>query len=609
MEIDFACGGSGGEKCAADSSTYTSGPFQFTQVTWTPIQPGFSCTWTSTLIACGSPASTAGPMGTLRATYKAPATLAPGAYVLHTTGGGPTPQIEVTPSSPVAALEVTQTPTVVPAGSPAPNLDGANSTLATITNVGSSPVQNIRFAENPPAPFEIDTTAPMPPGCLPDPDELVCNIPSLNPGQSTTLTFWVKNPETTPSGWVDVDFDVSSFSPPVQDDGSSTMYSYNGPATVTQSWPSTVYTGLPSEATITVSKLPSGTAVATLTDAFPSALGVTGASVSEGQCAGPPAPLKCVLSPESDGEVTITVQFTPTGAPGTTVANTAQLVGQTTNNANVASIRLSSGYSFWPVGAYPAGSSLTANGSTLEMQPDGNSVLTDKSGSVQWASNTSQNPGAYARMQPDGNLVVYSQSGTVLWASGTYDQGFDQQPGDQYSVTLGTAAGDKGTNMYVVDASVGVVLFDSARVKPKWTPNTPPSAGPWTQAFPYSGFGPPYWVVGKYPAGSSLRLGGNKLTMQDNGQLLYSNNMGSSLWQTPTIGTGNYLRVQDDGNLVVYSSADAPLWSSNSGRGSATQVGDLILVGLGALDGQPGPYLFIYDQTMNSVLTRLASPN
>ncbi len=46
----------------------------------------------STLIACGSPASTAGPMGTLRATYKAPATLAPGAYVLHTTGGGPTPQ-------------------------------------------------------------------------------------------------------------------------------------------------------------------------------------------------------------------------------------------------------------------------------------------------------------------------------------------------------------------------------------------------------------------------------------------------------------------------------------------------------------------------------------
>ena len=91
--------------------------------------------------------------------------------------------------------------------------------------------------------------------------------------------------------------------------------------------------------------------------------------------------------------------------------------------------------------------------------------------------------------------------------------------------------------MYVVDASVGVVLFDSARVKPKWTPNTPSSAGPWTQAFPYSGFGPPYWVVGKYPAGSSLRLGGNKLTMQDNGQLLYSNNMGSSLWQTPTIGT------------------------------------------------------------------------
>ena len=58
---------------------------------------------------------------------------------------------------------------------------------------------------------------------------------------------------------------------------------------------------------------------------------------------------------------------------------------------------------------------------TLIMQTDGNLVEYTNSGQPIWASNTSNNPGAYAIMQTDGNLVIYGSNGSALWNSGTYN--------------------------------------------------------------------------------------------------------------------------------------------------------------------------------------------
>jgi hypothetical protein len=54
----------------------------------------------------------------------------------------------------------------------------------------------------------------------------------------------------------------------------------------------------------------------------------------------------------------------------------------------------------------------------LSAQTDGNLVLKDETGRVRWATNTHNNPGAYAVWQEDGNLVVYTKRGPI-WATNT----------------------------------------------------------------------------------------------------------------------------------------------------------------------------------------------
>jgi len=62
---------------------------------------------------------------------------------------------------------------------------------------------------------------------------------------------------------------------------------------------------------------------------------------------------------------------------------------------------------------------ISDGGDTLTMQGDGNLVLYAPGKAPIWASNTSDNNGAWLSMQPDGNLVVVAPSGKPLWAAGT----------------------------------------------------------------------------------------------------------------------------------------------------------------------------------------------
>ncbi|MFI9270454.1 glycoside hydrolase domain-containing protein [Kitasatospora sp. NPDC052896] len=87
-------------------------------------------------------------------------------------------------------------------------------------------------------------------------------------------------------------------------------------------------------------------------------------------------------------------------------------------------------YQVWPV--LPGGTVLGPGEWTegaltrLMMQADGNLVMyRRRDGAVLWASDTEENPGAYAIQQGDGNFVVYQagggpNNGGALWASGTW---------------------------------------------------------------------------------------------------------------------------------------------------------------------------------------------
>jgi len=71
---------------------------------------------------------------------------------------------------------------------------------------------------------------------------------------------------------------------------------------------------------------------------------------------------------------------------------------------------------------FEAGTVVQTVRSKLIMQPDGNLVLYDASGTAHWASQT-QGTGNTAEFQEDGNLVVYNSQHQALWASTT--QGAD----------------------------------------------------------------------------------------------------------------------------------------------------------------------------------------
>ncbi|MFI6003982.1 RHS repeat-associated core domain-containing protein [Streptomyces sp. NPDC051366] len=68
----------------------------------------------------------------------------------------------------------------------------------------------------------------------------------------------------------------------------------------------------------------------------------------------------------------------------------------------------------------PSGTTVESKSVRLDMQADGNLVLTGiANGKVLWSSGTSGNPGASATVRADGNLVVTGTTGTVLWSSGS----------------------------------------------------------------------------------------------------------------------------------------------------------------------------------------------
>ena len=68
-------------------------------------------------------------------------------------------------------------------------------------------------------------------------------------------------------------------------------------------------------------------------------------------------------------------------------------------------------------------------------------------------------------------------------------------------------------------------------------------------------------------ASNTNGLGGTRLTMQSNGDLVLYTNSNSAVWSTRTSGAGgNRAVMQGDANFAILSSSNAVVWSTNTGQ-------------------------------------------
>ena len=55
---------------------------------------------------------------------------------------------------------------------------------------------------------------------------------------------------------------------------------------------------------------------------------------------------------------------------------------------------------------------------------------------------------------------------------------------------------------------------------------------------------------------------GNRVVMEESGNLAIYDDKNNIIWQTDTRGKGEYAQLDDDANLVVYGSNGIPVWST-----------------------------------------------
>jgi hypothetical protein len=190
---------------------------------------------------------------------------------------------------------------------------------------------------------------------------------------------------------------------------------------------------------------------------------------------------------------------------------------------------------------------------TLTQQPDGNLVLADDAKRVQWASQTSANPGATASFDRSGDLVVYAKGGAVLWRSSTDGQGALLEVRDD-----GNAAVTRADHQEV---------WSSKSERTRLYPGQTLTAG--QQRHTADG----RFMLAQYPDGNLVVVGADKKV----------------IWSAQTSGhQGGYTLMQPDGNLVVSGPDKQPVWSSGTyGHSGAAAVlsgdGNLTLTAGGAV--------------------------
>jgi murein DD-endopeptidase len=171
----------------------------------------------------------------------------------------------------------------------------------------------------------------------------------------------------------------------------------------------------------------------------------------------------------------------------------------------------------------------------LDMQSDGNLVLTSGFDRVMWATMTYGNPGAWFAVQGDGNLVVYSATNAVLWQ-----------------------ANRNGTtnNSLSLQNDGNLVLYSGTTAR-------------WFTGIQVSSIGKEQVLK----SGWSLHALNTALVMQTDGNLvLEDRSTRRVLWNSGTYGhPGAWAKMGNDGNFAVYEGTTA-IWSPLVSNSSASRL-------------------------------------
>ncbi|MHC2187361.1 hypothetical protein ACVLV4_003033, partial [Rathayibacter agropyri] len=174
-------------------------------------------------------------------------------------------------------------------------------------------------------------------------------------------------------------------------------------------------------------------------------------------------------------------------------------------------------------------------GTKLSVQSDGNLVLYSAANTSEWQSGTSGTAtSTVLTMQNDGNLVLYSTGGISLWSTLNGPTGYSQDHVVSSQTLRSTWALVSSNLRYkaAMQSDGNFVVYDNS-----------------TATF------------------STETKGGNRLVLQDDGNVVVLASDGSPLWNA---GTGGYSRsttltMQNDGTLLLTSAGAVPLWSARLG--------------------------------------------
>ena len=170
----------------------------------------------------------------------------------------------------------------------------------------------------------------------------------------------------------------------------------------------------------------------------------------------------------------------------------------------------------------------------LTLQGDGNLVVSDENNKALWASNTAGKPVTKCVMQGDGNLVLYDNANKPYWASGT-----EKFP---------------GSKVLLDDEGYLSVYFKN---RPVWVNG---------DLVPQPGHG--YLAANKELKTNQTITSNNlkyRLVMQEDGNLVLSDEKNATVWSTNTSGKPVTKCVfQGDGNLVLYNEANQAQWASDT---------------------------------------------
>ncbi|QHC59214.1 hypothetical protein [Rathayibacter sp. VKM Ac-2760] len=239
-------------------------------------------------------------------------------------------------------------------------------------------------------------------------------------------------------------------------------------------------------------------------------------------------------------------------------------------------------------------------GDHLDMQEDGDVVVSSADGTPVWTTGTDVEDGAHLVLQQDGNLVLYRENGTPAWANSVghriAEPPFDVLATGQVLRRGHQLTSEDGRYRAVLQRDGDFVGYGPQGVL--WRTGTSGADNRLVMqtdgnAVIYGADGSVKWSTGTH--GADLRLGLNYA-----GSFGVFDSSRNVLWdckthlaQSPTVYAANYLLVdgplvsadgrfravlQKDGNFVVYGPSGAVWSTSTSGI-----VGDVTLYGDGTL--------------------------